>query len=63
MSILLSVILIVPAIVLWDSDQLASWLCIGAIALLLFGRSVCREDAKAQANWRRYWANGGPDRR
>lgn len=57
MTILISLILAVPAVVLWNSDRLASWLCIGAIVLLLFFGMASREEARAQVNWTTYWAN------
>lgn len=51
------------------------WICndfgteAGAIAILVvlaglfvLGCIVSHEDTKAWANWRRYWAEGGPER-
>ena len=60
--LLLAILLIVPAYVLWESNQLASWLCIGLIVLLLFSVMSFREDAKAYVRCRNYWARGGPDK-
>lgn len=62
MTIILSLILAVPAYVLWDSNRLGSFLCIGAIVLLLFAGFTVRQDAKAYVNRREYWAMSGKDR-
>ena len=42
----------------WGSVGLA----VVILLLLMLASSVEREDTKARANWRRYWAEGGPDR-
>lgn len=63
MTLILAILLAIPAYVLWDSNRLASWLCIGVIVLLLFAGMSFRKDAKAYLNRRDYWAKGGPDGR
>ena len=63
MTLILVILLAIPAYVLWDSDRLASWLCIGAIVLLILFSMNFREDAKAYVRRREYWANGGPDKK
>ena len=62
MSLLIAAVLAVPAYVLWESNRLASWLCIGVIVLVLFVGAVFRADARAYVNCRNYWARGGPER-
>lgn len=61
MLIILSVVLVFPAIFLWESDRFASWLCIGMIILLLTTRYNIKQDTKAYINRRNWWAKGGPD--
>ena len=62
MALILSVLLGIAAFVLWDSDGLATGLCIAGILVLLFFHAQFKADAKAYVNRRDYWADGGPDR-
>ena len=39
----------------------AFWICVGIIVFSIWMHIVAVDDAKAENNWRDYWANGGPN--
>ena len=61
-TILLSLILAVPAYGLWGSNRLASWICIVLIVLLLFAGMVWRDEARAHVNWVDHWSKSEKER-
>ena len=58
---LMALVVIIPSVSNgeWGTAGLAAVI---AVFLLLMGASE-RKDTQAWANWRDYWAKGGPDRR